>query len=262
METKDKLRISLAQVNLFWEDPKQNMDYLEKLIRNLYKPSDLIIFPETFTTGFSMQALHLAEEMDGPTVSWMKKMAEKSHAAICGSLIIKEEGNYYNRFVFIKPEGEIEFYNKRHLFSPGGEKNTFSHGSERKIIQYLGWRIALYVCYDLRFPVWCRNRNDTDLMLFTANWPMTRSLAWNTLLKARAIENQVFVAGINRIGSDGNGIKYIGETQVINPVGNIVLSPTFQAGGLLIGEISLTDLQQYRNKFPVAEDADLFEIQP
>jgi predicted amidohydrolase len=260
METKEKLRVSLAQYNIFWEDPAKNRDYLEKLIRNLYKPSDLIIFPETFTTGFSMQAHHLAEEMNGLTVTWMKEMASKSRAAICGTLIIKEQDNYFNRFVFVKPDGEIDYYNKRHLFSPGGEKEAFSPGNERKIIEYLGWKIALYICYDLRFPVWCRNQKDTDLMVFSANWPMTRSLAWNTLLKSRAIENQTYVAGVNRIGGDGNEIKYIGETQIVNPKGEIVLNPMFQAGGLLTGEISLTELQEFRKKFPVLDDEDDFEI--
>ncbi len=260
MDEKDKLRISLAQINISWEDPQKNREYLERLIKGQYKPSDLIVFPETFSTGFSMKSHHLAEEMDGPTIMWMKTLAEKSGAALCGSLIIKESDRYYNRFVFIKPSGELYYYDKRHLFSIGGEKETFSPGSSRTIINYLGWRIGLYICYDLRFPVWCRNCNDTDLMLFSANWPMTRNFAWNTLLKARAIENQVYVAGINRIGGDGNGVKYIGETQVVNPLGKVILSPTFQVGGLLTGEISLNELMEFRKKFPVSADADRFEI--
>jgi predicted amidohydrolase len=260
MEIKEKLRISLAQININWEDPQKNRDYLERLIKGLYKPTDLIIFPETFTTGFSMRAQELAEEMNGPTLTWMQNMAVNSSAAICGSLIIKESNRYYNRFVFVQPNGEMHYYNKRHLFTMGGEKDVFTAGDTKTIINYLGWRIALYVCYDLRFPVWCRNCKDTDLMVFTANWPMTRNFAWNTLLKARAIENQVYVAGINRIGGDGNGIKYIGETQVVDPLGKVVLNPTFQAGGLLSGEISMNDLQSFRKKFPVSDDADRFEI--
>ena len=260
MEAKEKLRVSLAQVNLEWEDPGKNREYLDRLIKGLYKPSDLIVFPETFTTGFSMKAHDLAEKMDGPTVAWMQSMAAKSNSAICGSLIINESDQYFNRFVFVNPQGDIYHYDKRHLFSMGGEKNAFNCGSSRTIINHLGWRIALYICYDLRFPVWCRNCNDTDLMLFSANWPMTRNFAWNTLLKARAIENQVYVAGINRIGGDGNGIKYMGETQVINPTGKVILSPTFQAGGLLTSEISMNELQEFRKKFPVADDADSFDI--
>jgi len=260
METKDKIRISLAQINIFWEDPRKNRDYLEWLIKCQHKPSDLIIFPETFTSGFSMKAHELAEGMDGPSVIWMQQMAQESNTAICGSLIIKESGQYFNRFVFVKPDGEVASYDKRHLFTMGGEKDVFTPGHSRLIINYLGWRIGLYVCYDLRFPVWCRNYNDTDLMLFTANWPMTRNFVWNTLLKARAIENQVYVAGINRIGGDGNGIKYIGETQLIDPKGKVVLNPTFQSDGLLTGEISLSELLEFRKKFPVIEDADRFEI--
>lgn len=260
MEAKEKLRVSLAQVNLEWENPVKNREYLERLIKGLYKPSDLIVFPETFTTGFSMKPQDLAEKMDGPTVSWMLSMAEKSNAAICGSLIINEDNQYFNRFVYVNPQGQISHYDKRHLFSMGGEHNSFTRGSSRTIVNHLGWRIALYICYDLRFPVWCRNCNDTDLMLFSANWPMTRNFAWNTLLKARAIENQVYVAGINRIGGDGNGIKYMGETQMINPSGKVILSPTFQAGGLLTSEISMNELREFRKKFPFADDEDRFEI--
>jgi len=154
MEAKEKLRVSLAQVNLEWEDPVKNREYLERLIRGLYKPSDLIVFPETFTTGFSMKPQELAEKMDGPTITWMLSMAEKSNAAICGSLIINEGDQYFNRFVFVNPFGEIYHYDKRHLFSLGGEKNDFTCGQSRVIVKHLCWRIALYICYDLRFP--CR----------------------------------------------------------------------------------------------------------
>ena len=260
METKNKISIALGQIDITWENPSRNVEKLEKLLNRTYEKFDIMVLPEMFTTGFSLKARELAEPMDGPSVTWMKRLAEKTNAAICGTLIIKENDNYYNRFVFIKPGGEIAHYDKRHLFSPGGEKNAYTPGAQRTIINYLGWRIGLYICYDLRFPVWCRNRNDTDLMLFPANWPLTRNLAWNTLLKARAIENQAYVAGINRIGIDGNGVKYFGESQVINPAGNIVLKPTFQAEGFLTGQFSLSELHDIRKKFPVENDADLFEI--
>jgi omega-amidase len=260
MEIKDKIRITLAQVNLFWENPGENLSHLSKKIEELSEPTDIIILPETFTSGFSMNPQLLAETMVGPCVNWMKQMARKTKSAVCGSLIIKENDQFFNRFVFAKPDGEIIHYDKRHLFSMGGEKSTFTAGNERITFNYLGWRIGLYVCYDLRFPVWCRNRNDTDLMLFTANWPLSRSIVWNTLLKARAIENQVYIAGVNRIGSDGNGINYLGESQLINPYGKHILEPVIQKEGLFTCEISLSELNDFRKKFPVAEDADTFEI--
>ncbi len=261
MTTKDKLKITLAQVDLFWEDPGRNIEHLTGLIEGLNESGDIIILPETFATGFSMKAKQLAETMDGPGVNWMRRTAQNTGSAICGSLIIKENNNYYNRFIFITPGGDLFHYDKRHLFSMGGEKKSFNSGSQRKIINYLGWRIGLYICYDLRFPVWSRNRNDTDLMLFTANWPESRNIAWKTLLRARAIENQAYVAGVNRIGNDGNGINYIGESALIDPVGNYILSSEAPVENLFTGEIALNELADLRKKFSVADDADKFEFQ-
>jgi omega-amidase len=260
MDIKDKISITLAQVDLFWENPLKNMDHLSELIEKTAEPSDIIVLPETFTTGFSMRAQKLAETMDGPGVNWMKKLAFNCGSAICGSLIINDNNHIFNRFIFATPKGEIFFYDKKHLFSIGGEKKSFDPGTQRKIINYLGWRIGLYICYDLRFPVWCRNRNDTDLMLFTANWPMQRNLAWKALLRARAIENQVYVAGVNRVGRDGNRIKYIGESSLIDPLGNYILNPDAPDEQLFRGEIMLSELMDLRIKFPVAKDADSFEI--
>jgi omega-amidase len=259
-DTKDKISITLAQVDLFWEDPLKNLDHLSELIEESSEPSDIIVLPETFTTGFSMRAQKLAESMDGPSVLWMRKLAQNTGSAVSGSLIIKENNLFFNRFIFATPSDEIFHYDKKHLFSIGGEKKSFDSGTQRKIIDYLGWKIGLYICYDLRFPVWCRNRNDTDLMLFTANWPMSRNLAWKALLRARAIENQVYVAGVNRVGRDGNRIKYIGESSLIGPLGNYVLNPEAPEEQLFRGEIVLSELLYLRKKFPVAKDADLFEI--
>jgi omega-amidase len=260
MGTKDRISITLAQVDLYWEDPKKNRDHLTGLLEDLSESTDIIVLPETFTTGFSMRAQKLAETMDGPGVAWMKQSAKTFQSAVCGSLIIKDNGRCYNRFIFATPEGDIFHYDKKHLFSIGGEKKSFSAGSQRKIINYFGWRIGLYVCYDLRFPVWSRNRSDTDLMIYTANWPMPRNRAWKTLLKARAIENQVYVAGVNRIGSDGNGINYIGQSRLINPLGKYILKPEFPVENLFRAEISLSELEDLRKKFPIADDADQFEI--
>jgi len=260
MEIKDILRITLAQVNLIWENPEQNRLDLEMQIRQLTGKSDLVILPETFTTGFSMRACDLAEPMDGPTVNWLLGLSRTTGLAIGGSLIIQENSLNYNRFVFITPGGKIFHYDKRHLFSIGGESVSFTAGNQRMIVNFHGWRIAFYICYDVRFPVWCRNVNDTDLMIFTANWPASRNEVWKTLLKARAIENQVYVAAVNRVGKDGNDISYIGESQIFNSRGEVLTGSDTTAEGYLSYDISLQELNDFREKFPVANDADQFLI--
>jgi predicted amidohydrolase len=260
MEIKNNLRITLLQFDLTWENPEQNRQYTEALIRQLTGKSDLIILPETFTTGFSMRPSDLAESMDGPTVNWLLNLSKTIGIAICGSLIIKDNELFYNRFIFTTPKGEISFYNKRHLFLIGGESFAFTAGGQRLIVNYLGWRIAPYVCYDLRFPVWCRNLNDTDLMIFTANWPAARSEVWKTLLKARAIENQVYVAGVNRIGTDGAGVSYLGESQIVDPRGKVLPVSFITSDELHTYEISMSELVVFREKFPVSRDGDQFLI--
>jgi len=260
METQEILRITLAQVDLVWENPGQNRMKLEMQIRQLTGQSDLVILPETFTTGFSMHAADLAEPMDGPTVTWMLNLSRETGIAIGGSVIIADKDLFYNRFVFVTPAGEISCYDKRHLFSIGGESISFTAGDHRMIINFLGWRIALFTCYDVRFPVWCRNVNDTDLMIFTANWPASRNEVWKILLKARAIENQVYVAGINRIGKDGNDISYIGESQIFNARGELLSESNVNNEGFFTCEISRKELNDFREKFPVAKDADQFLI--
>ncbi len=260
MESTHILHVTLVQVDLAWENPARNRQNLEDLIRQTIGSTDLIIFPETFTTGFSMRIADLSESMDGPTILWMIKLAKESNIALCGSIFINDNGQYFNRFVFITPTGEISFYNKRHLFSIGGESEFLIAGHRRVIVNYLGWRIALYVCYDLRFPVWCRNAGDTDLMIFSANWPDVRREVWNTLLKARAIENQVFVAGVNRTGTDGEGIFYNGDSQMINARGEVMVQSVYNENRLLTFSISKQELNDFREKFPVSKDADHFLI--
>jgi predicted amidohydrolase len=260
MVVKDILRITLVQTDIVWENPEQNRTALEVQIRQLIGKSDLAILPETFTTGFSMRASDLAETMDGPTITWLCKLSQVSGIAIGGSLLVIDNGLFYNRFVFVTPDGEVFHYDKRHLFSIGGESVSYTAGDQRVIVNYLGWRIALYTCYDIRFPVWCRNENDTDLMIFTANWPASRSEVWKILLKARAIENQVYVAGVNRVGKDGNDISYIGESQIINSRGEILAKLNGAGKGLLTCEIPKKALIEFRLKFPVANDADRFFI--
>ena len=260
MEVKDILRITLAQTDIVWENPEHNRMVLDVQIRQLIGQSDLVILPETFTTGFSMRASELAETMDGPTVTWLCNLSQKSGIAIGGSLVVKDNGLFYNRFIFVTPEGEVFHYDKRHLFSIGGESVSYTAGDQKVIVNYLGWRIALYTCYDIRFPVWCRNVNDTDLMIFTANWPASRNEVWKILLKARAIENQVYVAGVNRIGKDGNNIFYIGESQIINSRGEILSNLNGATSGFFTCEILKSSLNEFREKFPVTNDADRFLI--
>ena len=260
MEVKDILRITLAQTDIVWESPVQNRMNLEVQIRQLIGQSDLVILPETFTTGFSMRASELAETMDGPTISWLCNLSQATGIAIGGSLLVKENGLFYNRFVFVTPHREVFHYDKRHLFSIGGESDSFTAGDQRVIVNYMGWRIALYTCYDIRFPVWCRNVNDTDLMIFTANWPSSRNEVWKILLKARAIENQVYAAGVNRIGKDGNDISYIGESQIINSRGEVLSNLNGAIEGFFTCSIPKSALNEFREKFPVSNDADRFLI--
>jgi len=256
----DLLRISLVQPDIVWENPLANRSKLDRLLAPLKGTTDLILLPEMFTTGFSMKVRELAEEMDGESVAWMKRWAADISSAIAGSLIIKENNHFFNRFVFVTPEAEITFYDKRHLFSMGMEDYFFQKGNRRVVVNYAGWRIALFVCYDLRFPVWCRSLGEADLVLFTANWPGKRKIVWQTLTRARAIENQLYVAASNRTGTDGEGVSYSGESLVISPKGDFLcdLGNRMNSTGTCI--LSLSELNLFREKFPVARDEDTFEI--
>jgi predicted amidohydrolase len=208
-----------------------------------------------------MNAAKLAEEMNGHTVSWMKKKAAEHRVALCGSLIIQENGNFYNRLLFAEPSGEIHSYDKRHLFTMGNENEFFSNGTERLIVNYKGWRIFPLICYDLRFPVWARNRNEYDLLFYSANWPKSRVLVWETLLKARAIENQCYTAGANRIGVDGNGIEYSGNSQVIDPKGIVMAESKDYTESIIEATLSRNDLLKFRAAFPVLDDGDDFHLE-
>ena len=256
----DILRISLVQFDIVWESPVSNRLKLDLLLEPLKGKTDLILLPEMFTTGFTMRAKELAESMDGESVKWMKSQAKSSRAALAGSLIIKEHNHYYNRFLFITPAEEIFFYDKKHLFSMGKEDQYFSHGSKRVVVKYSGWRIVLFICYDLRFPVWCRSIKDADLMLFTANWPENRKIVWQTLTRARAIENQLYVAGVNRSGVDGSGITYSGDSMLIDPKGMVRCDLNNLPDVVETSSISLQELNRFREKFPVFRDVDSFEI--
>ena len=253
------LRVTVVQTELYWEDIKANIDNLTTKIEPI-KDTDLIILPEMFSTGFSMNPGKLAEDMNGEAVSWLKEIAKKKNINICGSIIIKENTNYVNRFCIANPAGELKYYDKRHLFRMGNEHNHYNGGSERIIFTIGKWRICPLICYDLRFPVWSRNKNEYDLLIYVANWPGSRSLVWGKLLMARAIENQSYVIGVNRVGKDGTGISYSGDSVIIDPKGNPVQKAKANEEVVFTENLSLEELYDFRNKFPVSLDADDFKI--
>lgn len=253
------LRISLVQTPLDWQQPSANRERLMSLLAPLEGQTDLIVLPEMFTTGFTMSPDEVAEPLSGPTLVWMQQQARSLGAAICGSVVIEDQG-YRNRLLFVTPEGEVHHYDKRHLFRMANEHEHYAAGERRSIIEYKGWRILPQVCYDLRFPVWCRNRDDYDLLLCVANWPAPRRHPWRALLLARAIENQCYVAGVNRVGVDGKGLEYSGDSLLVDFKGQALLDgpagEPFIKTGLLNGE----DLQQFRRNFPAWQDADDFTL--
>jgi predicted amidohydrolase len=254
------MKISLIQHDIIWEDKTVNLRNLELLISPLLNNTDIIVLPEMFSTGFSMNPDRLCEPPGKETFTWMRSIAEKGNFGLCGSYIVCEKDRFYNRFVFVSPEEEVWKYDKRHLFSMAGEDSFFTPGKERLTFNFRGARITPYICYDLRFPVWSRNRNESDLIIYTANWPEKRRDVWNTLLKARAIENQCYVVGVNRTGTDGNGVKYWGESVIIHPYGDIIASAGPDKECVITGEISISALSEFRKKFPVLKDADDFTL--
>jgi omega-amidase len=254
------MKISIIQSDIAWEDKPLNFNNLGEIISTLYNKTDLVVLPEMFNTGFSMDPGHLSESPGTETFLWMKSVANKGNFGICGSYIIKEKNHFFNRLVFVTPEKDYWYYDKRHLFSIAGENKLFHCGTTRLVFKFRGSNISPFICYDLRFPVWCRNRNDYDLIIFVANWPESRREVWNTLLRARAIENQCYVVGANRIGTDGNGIKYCGDSMIIDPRGEIIASASQNKEIIISGEISISELSDFRKKFPVLNDTDNFTI--
>jgi omega-amidase len=249
------LKVSLIQTQLFWEDKQANLTMLEKKIDKI-KQTDLIILPEMFNSGFTMHAQDCAEDMEGPSFFWLQKISAEKHADIIGSLIISENGNYYNRLMWVKPEGKIYSYDKRHLFRIEGEDKVYTRGKSKLTVELKGWRVRPFICYDIRFPVWTRNfGKEYHAAVFIANWPEKRSFHWKTLLIARAIENQAYVIGVNRVGKDGNGISYSGDSAVIDAAGNILIKKT-QLECVKTVTLSLSALEEYRESFPVWMDAD------
>lgn len=256
---QEVLKVALVQTHLIWENATAGRAHFENILFET-EAADIYILPEMFATGFSMNAQTLAETIDGETVKWMQEMAVELEAAVCGSLIITENGRYYNRFIFVTPEAKIYTYNKRHTFTLAGEDTIFTEGQERVIIPFKGWNILPQVCYDLRFPVWARNTGDYDLMIYVANWPVMRIEAWNALLKARAIENMSYCIGVNRTGTDGNNIPYNGNSTAYDALGNVLVYP-LEMDAVYYTTLSKTDLITQRTKFKFLDDADSFTVQ-
>jgi len=253
------MKISIIQTSLIWENPEANRANFTQKINSIKENTDLIILPEMFATGFTMNPAPVAEAPDGASVQWMKEIAQTNDCAITGSLIIEEEGKYYNRLFFILPNGDIKTYDKRHLFSLAGEDKYYTAGTEKIIVDYKGWKICPLVCYDLRFPVFSRNVEEYDLLIYVANWPQVRALAWDSLLRARAIENLSYTVGVNRIGTDDTGHEYIGHSQVIDGLGEYVTEP-FENEGVVTVELDKEKLHEIREKFAFLDDRDKFEI--
>ncbi|MDG0978798.1 MAG: amidohydrolase [Halieaceae bacterium] len=252
------LAITLVQQELQWEDPAQNRAFFEKKIREQAPASDLIVLPEMFTTGFSMNALGNAEPVNGPTQTWMQALAIELNCAITGSIAVGEGDAVYNRLLFVTPDS-CSRYDKRHLFRMLGEHKRYAAGQDRVIVTWRDWRIKLEVCYDLRFPVFSRNKQDYDLLLYVANWPSARAHHWRTLLQARAIENLAYVVGVNRIGADANGLTYSGDSLLVDPRGQLVVDMQNRAGceqGIANG----SDLRAYHEQFPAFMDSDSFDL--
>ncbi len=254
------LHLSLFQTDMIWQSPDANIDTLNRWISEIPGNTDLIILPEMFLTGFSMDVNSIAQEMNGVGVNWLTSVARTKNIAITGSLTIAENGQYFNRMLIALPNGRLLWYNKRHLFRMGEEHKYFSPGNESIVVNYKEWNIMPLVCYDLRFPVWSRNVNlKYDLLLYVANWPQARREAYLTLLKARAIENQCYVVGVNRTGTDGNGIKYSGDSTVVDPKGRFITEISSNPGSITCS-ISLNELKEFRKNFPAYLDSDMFEI--
>ena len=278
------LSVTLIQTNLFWENSTANLANLEEKIAQISLPTDLIILPEMFTTGFTMNAKAMAEPMNFTTFKWMKQQAKRTQAVITGSFIVKEDNQFFNRLLWMRPDGSFETYDKRHLFRMGEEEKTFTAGTKRLIVELKGWRICPLICYDLRFPVWSRNsykeKKDIDsenlttqtsnlkpqtsnlnydLLIYVANWPQVRSQVWDTLLQARAIENQSYCVGVNRVGKDGMDLDYTGNSTVIDFKGNQIF---YQKDLEIVHNqiLNKKELEDFRNKFPAYLDADEFEI--
>ncbi len=254
------LNITLVQTGLFWEDRERNLEKFSRIAENLARPTDVVILPEMFNTGFSMNAAALAEAMDGPSVSWLAEAAAWKRCVFVGSVIIREGGRHFNRLIWMRPDGSFTYYDKRHLFRVAGENEHFTAGTRRLVVDLGNWRVCPMICYDLRFPVWSRNRGDYDCLIYIANWPKPRRSAWKVLLRARAIENQSYVIGLNRIGRDGLGMVFSGDSAVFDPKGIRLSRTRPHEESVEAVTLSYQKLMDYRDKFQVLHDADGYEL--
>ncbi len=259
MNHSDMLQITLVQPDILWEDIPANLLQYDQLLDGL--TTDIVLLPETFSTGFTMNASAVAETMYGRTIQWMSEKARLLNSVIAGSLVVKEDNHYHNRFIWMQPSGDFYSYDKRHLFRMGGEQEVYTPGHQQLVIPYKGWFIMPLICYDLRFPVWSRQTSEQpyDLLLYVANWPQARNYAWTQLLRARAIENLAYVAGVNRVGVDGSGVYHSGNSALLNYKGEEIWT---QADAIAVSThtLSLTDLKQFRQQFPAHLDADGFSL--
>jgi predicted amidohydrolase len=254
-----ELTFAMIQTNPAWEDTEHNLAQINSLLKEIQTPVDVIVLPEAFATGFSMNAGKIAQKMNGSTVEWMLQTAQQQNAALAGSVFINENNNFYNRFIWASPNGNIATYNKRHLFSMGAEHTAYSKGKGQLIIEYKGWKLFPQICYDLRFPVWSRNTFNYDVLINVANWPAARNNVWETLLRARAIENQCFAIGVNRTGTDGNNIKHIGNSLAINFKGE-TMTQMGNKTAIEIIRLNKAERNAFVEKFDTLNDADSFEL--
>lgn len=264
----DTLKVSLIQSDLIWEQPAANRRAFEIHFNQVPSDCNLVVLPEMFTTGFTMNPDHIAETMEGETIQWLRLHAKKMDCAICGSIAITADDTFYNRFLFVRPDGSIDYYNKRHTFNMAGEGEKYQAGSEVVTIDYLGWKILPQVCYDLRFPVFSRNTVAYDLIIYVANWPMTRIAAWDTLLKARAIENMSYAIGVNRVGVDAHALTYVGHSAIYDVLGEPAHNLTdgdvpdgaHEETCVISGTLSRKRVQKMRSALPFLEDRDAFTL--
>ncbi len=258
----EDLKITILQSNLFWESIAENLNLFSQKINAIQEATDICVLPEMFTTGFSMSPKKLAEHMSGRTVNWMREMANAKKCILTGSFICEEGGKYYNRLVWMRPDGTYDTYDKRHLFSMANENEFYTAGTEKLIVTVNGWKICPLICYDLRFPVWAKNIKDSayDVLIYVANWPEQRSLPWKTLLLARAIENQCYVIGVNRVGNDAKNNAYSGDSIAIGPKGDTISSIKMNEEIAETVSLRYTSLMDYRKSFPVLSDADEFTL--
>lgn len=256
----NSLAVAILQMDLVWEDPEANRQKIESMISGI-RNADIIILPEMFTSGFTMNASAVAETMNGTSITWLKQLASEKQVAITGSLVISENGNYYNRLVFVEPNGNLTQYDKRHTFTLAGEHKVYTAGTEQLIINYKDWKICPLICYDLRFPVWARNISDYDLLLYVANWPKVRVSAWDALLQARAIENMSYCIGVNRVGLDGNNYEYTGHSAAYDVLGHRIDSIPYEKEAVEVITLQKEHINKYREKLGFLKDRDSFNLE-